>query len=355
MRLLCGEYFLQQKCSLFSTQTEYVLKNYSYEYADQKVIKISDKNFYVSRFNKIDFGDIVKVQSVNGLPDQIIKISSVEILKKIGEYRGFLIKKVKKSITEPYATYILGLSIGYKPNLPADIKRDMQNAGIMHVLVVSGFNLGLIFSNLGLAVKRFGRSNFLIISLFISTIYFALIGFEPPILRAFFAYIYQLFESIFGLEVKSWFKIFFVNLLILNMWPYLIFDLSYQFTFMAVLGVDLFAKYNEVIKSILITFWMTPISSFYFGFFTLNGLLSIPIVILCIPLATFLALIYIVLPSSLILNVLMIMTLSPLIFLINFLDKIDFKYVVQTSSISWSILCVIYIGLYVCIRFFQNV
>ena len=355
LRLICGELFLRSKCYSFVIGNNYLIKNYAYEYSSQKVLRIEDRVFYVSRFSELDFGDTVSVSQIKSFDANIVKINSNKNIKKIGVIRSLLIKKVKKRLPEPYSTYVLGLSIGYKPNLPADIRQNMQKAGIMHVLVVSGFNLGLIFSNLGIVTKRFGRGKFLMLSILFSSIYIFLIGFEAPIIRAFLSFIYQLFESIFGIEVKSWFKLFFINLLMLNFWPYLFFDLSYQFTFIAVLGVDLFSKYRESFKSILITLWMIPITSFYFGEFSLSGLISIPIVVLCVPMATFISIVYAVLPSFLVFDFFVVAILSPLIFLIDFIENAQLGYAIHTDSLSWVFICLIYIFLYLGIIIFKNV
>jgi hypothetical protein len=100
---------------------------------------------------------------------------------------------------------------------------------------------------------------------------------------------------------------------------------------------------------------MIPITSFYFGEFSLSGLIAIPIVVLCVPIATFISIAYVVLPSFLVFDFLVVAILSPLIFLIDFIENAHLGYSIHTDSLSWVFICLIYIFLYLGISILKNV
>ncbi|OGN34323.1 MAG: hypothetical protein A3I39_01885 [Candidatus Yanofskybacteria bacterium RIFCSPLOWO2_02_FULL_47_9b] len=66
------------------------------------------------------------------------------LYRKIFVVKSAFEKSVSKSLSEPYASYINGILLGSRQNIPDDIKDSFNRTGATHILAISGYNITII-------------------------------------------------------------------------------------------------------------------------------------------------------------------------------------------------------------------
>ncbi|MCD4696616.1 MAG: ComEC family competence protein, partial [Bacteroidales bacterium] len=195
--------------------------------------------------------------------------------------------------------------LGYDENLDAELKRQFSGAGAMHILCVSGLHVGIVYVILnGLLFFMNRKRSLRVIKVFILILliwFYALItGFSPSVLRAstMFSFI------ILGRSVKRKTNIYNMLaasaflLLVIN--PYILWEVGFQLSYLAVTGIVLLFKpvygifiprniildkvWQITVVSLAATVATFPLSIYYFdqfpNLFLLTNLVAIPASIL---------------------------------------------------------------------------
>ncbi|MGB9813234.1 MAG: DNA internalization-related competence protein ComEC/Rec2 [Thermovenabulum sp.] len=235
-------------------------------------------------------------------------------IDKIGEYNGgflktsfykvaFIIKKHYENNFEKYldlnfSSLLISIIFGVKENLPSAILEEFSRGGIMHVLAASGMNVGIIYVSFYyfLDLLNIERK---IISLFIVFLYTIISNFSPPVIRAFIMLFVVVFGELIGRKSDPLNSLSFSAFILLILNPLILFSISFQFSFLATLGLVLFygsltktfgflPKFlNTTISStIAAQIILLPFLSYYFHFISLIGVLTniivVPIISLCL-------------------------------------------------------------------------
>ncbi|MCX6235576.1 MAG: ComEC/Rec2 family competence protein [Bacteroidetes bacterium] len=137
---------------------------------------------------------------------------------------------------------VTALLIGAKDDLDADLQQDFAAAGVLHILVVSGMHVGLIYVVLNslfgfLRKGALGRFSHTLLVIMLMWLYSLITGFGPSILRAaaMFSLVavgnsIQRMTSIYNTLVVSAF-------LLLLFSPFLISDTGFQLSYASVIGI----------------------------------------------------------------------------------------------------------------------
>ena len=174
-----------------------------------------------------------------------------------------------------------------------------SETGTSHLLAVSGLHINILISFIAFFLKRFNVKN--VISLLILgtfLIFFSFFtGFMPSVLRAGIMAIVFSFALNFGTRYDSVNILSLAGILILVCNPFILFDASFQLSFLACFGIFVFIKYqiktkykllNSLFNSCIITFGATvftlPLQVYYFGSLPLFSIIANLIVV---PLASF--------------------------------------------------------------------
>jgi competence protein ComEC len=234
--------------------------------------------------------------------------------KYIHSFRKYSINAVRAVFPSPHSELLLGMVIGVDElGKFSKFKEALKTTGTIHVVVVSGFNVSLV-SNLVMRAlgSRYKLRNTLIAT-FSTLIYSVMTGFEPPVIRAWVMGNVVSWVKFYGRNVDGFRALIFTALVMIIVWPYFIFSVSFQLSFLATLGLVAFG--NDVVgflskvfksKSFFIedlgtTFsaqiFVLPLSSYYFGRISIVSFLVNPLVLWTVPLATVLGTLYIPLYS----------------------------------------------------------
>jgi len=100
-------------------------------------------------------------------------------------FRKQALTRIGMVVPQPEAAFIGGVLAGSEEGMPASVREDLARAGLLHVLVISGFNFSLIAAGvLGLCRSRFGWRISLLAIVAVSAVYVVFTGADPPVLRA---------------------------------------------------------------------------------------------------------------------------------------------------------------------------
>jgi len=201
------------------------------------------------------------------------------------------------------------LTLGYKEDLDARTKQIFSRAGVMHIMALSGFNVGIIALVLGFALGIFdyneigkaGKTFIIIAFLWL----FALVtGLSPSVTRATLMISFVLSGRLFHRPVNHYNVLFASAFIILALSPNMLGDVSFQLSVASVLGIILYQPVlnkllvfrNRIVNRIWQVFTLTwaaqlatfPLTIYYFHqfpvYFWLTNLYVVPLVsiIVCI-------------------------------------------------------------------------
>lgn len=131
-------------------------------------------------------------QKTNGI---FFEIYNPEI-EKTGVFRGNVLKvrllKLKEwfvsninSALSPIASSLVsGMTISGKASLPKTLEDDFAKAGIIHIVVLSGFNIAILVRFCQFFLRRFGRRAVVFGGVLLLVLFIIMAGGEPPLIRA---------------------------------------------------------------------------------------------------------------------------------------------------------------------------
>lgn len=210
-------------------------------------------------------------------------------------------------ISDEAGSIIEAMTIGRKADLSSDTRQAYANAGLSHILALSGFHVGIIV----LLIQAFFLKSFLPLRwqwvshlLIITTLwcYALLTGMSPSLIRANTMFTILLLCQFLNREALSINSCALAFFLMLCFNPFFLHDIGFQLSFLAVSGIGLFGKkvvnlfrtshsfihYTWLITVVAIalicTIFTAPLVAHYFGKLTLispiSNLILFPLVYL---------------------------------------------------------------------------
>jgi len=198
---------------------------------------------------KVKLSDVSQIQ----ISREVIKFSFENNV--FSPFRENLVKKIESHFDQSQASFLKALLLGERESLDKDLIENFQNAGVMHVLAISGLHVGFValifYIVLSFLPIYFKYRNLLIILLLV--FYMFLTGSNPPVVRA------TIMASIIlvGLNLERrtsiYNSIYASAFIILLFQPNQLFWVGFQFSFVAVLSIIYFYEKLEPLKEWLIT------------------------------------------------------------------------------------------------------
>lgn len=200
------------------------------------------------RWPMFEKGDILYVDGEFLAEKSAIWFPKIEYRR---EARGSdkVLNMIRESITDKanlllghkYSELLLGMLIG-RNDLTPELADNLKSAGIIHVVVVSGQNLTMVFAFLAVGARYFKRKVFLGGAILLVSIYVLLVGFDPPVVRAYLMILSLVFAELTGRKYSSLFALFATGAMMLAFDPVLLGEVSFQLSFLASVGVILGIK-----------------------------------------------------------------------------------------------------------------
>jgi len=156
----------------------------------------------------------------------------------IGEVRERLLAILEKLLPEPMSSLAAGILLGVKAQMPKDFYTALVDTGTMHIVAASGYNVTIV----GTAVIQvlghvLPKSMAIVVAIIVILIYVILAGAGASIVRAAIMGSLSLMAFYFGRPVQARRLLYIAAMVMLLVEPSMIFDASFQLSFMATLGL----------------------------------------------------------------------------------------------------------------------
>ena len=217
--------------------------------------------------------------------------------KIIAPARKYVLQHFHQSLPAPYDNFLAGFVLGEKRGMPEELRQKFVRTGTLHLMAVSGSNVGLIllfayFISALLRLPRWLKFGFLALVI----VFFALLtNLQPSVVRASVMALLALIAFYTEREINFLNLISFTALLILFFNPQALYDVSFQLSFASVVAIGILLPqmrkiYHRVIEStprfiyrwLIIPFFVStaailgtaPLNVYYFDNFAPIGFLS---------------------------------------------------------------------------------
>ena len=223
--------------------------------------------------------------------------------KIIFSTRDYIIKSLEKNIPGVNESSLAkALLIGYRVDLDKDLVQAYSNVGVVHLIAISGMHLALIYYFLVWLFARIPvikKSRFLRLTLILSCLWFfsLLTGAPGSVLRAAVMFTFIAIGSSFGKQNSIYNSLAISAFILLCYDPFLLWDVGFQLSYLAVLGIVLCQKYiynwfyfsNKIVNagwklasvSLAAQVFTLPICVYFFHqfpfLFLLSNLVAIPL------------------------------------------------------------------------------
>ncbi len=177
-----------------------------------------------------------KVQDLDYKMEYNLRSLKYSVRSKFFSWRDSLIARTKRLLPEPHSSLLAGILFGYS-NIPSKFSNALKKSGTTHIVVASGFNFVVVISALTAIAFLFGRWGSLLFSVFGVIFYALIVGGNPPVVRAALMTFLAFLGQFLGRQPDSRFALFFSSVLLLHFSPNLLWNVSFQLTFCATLGM----------------------------------------------------------------------------------------------------------------------
>lgn len=181
----------------------------------------------------------------------ILRVRSLSDAARLSRNKGSFMKRVvlrlKAGIEAAFSRHTSSLTagvlsamvLGEKRNIPWFVNNLMVKTGTVHILVVSGFNVGIVAFAVLLLLKIAGlpRNLRFIITIFCLLVYCLLTGASTPVVRATVMAIFFLLAYLIRREPDIYNSLSMAALFILAFNPGQLFDIGFQLSFVSVLAI----------------------------------------------------------------------------------------------------------------------
>ncbi len=223
-------------------------------------------------------------------------------MRLVADMRQFIINRIDNAYPSQVGEFLKGILIGYTDTLPDTIKESFKRTGVSHVLAVSGYNMAIIIILVyqQLINREIAKKYAFMITVIVMMVFTVLTGAEASIMRAgIFAFIILLAEQLQHYVGGFRPLILCATVLILINPLYIGYDIGFQLSFLAVIGLIVYGqvwkRYGEGLPSLGIfpmigetlfaQIAVLPILIYYFGQISIISIIANILIVPIIPFA----------------------------------------------------------------------
>jgi ComEC/Rec2-related protein len=252
--------------------------------------KVMDYSKRMSYLNKYKFSAKLAKRTYYGKEFYYIWVKKKAPLKKlplslwekaVKHTNNYCLELFRKNCSLKAKNFLAAIFLGRK-ELVGEEKKFIQNAGLSHLLAISGLHVGLI-SLILFYFLRFFQISFRVILFTLSIFlifYIAVTGFRPSTQRAVIMYFVFAFGFFIKRRVELLNSLGLAGVILVLLSPSIIYDIGFQLSFLAVFGIilgfkifpykqqdNLLLNYLKQIFlcSLFVIVFTLPVVSFYFG------------------------------------------------------------------------------------------
>ena len=220
-----------------------------YEYGDCLEIWASIEA--PGEFLDFDYGEYLSVRDIYGIVSFPKSVRFVGVQKNwffeiVYVVRKEVLDRLNRIFPEPASSFMAGLIVGSRKGISANLMQNFNAAGLTHILAISGYNITLIILIVGKMLGFLARGKRIFWSIVFIILFVILVGASASVVRAALMGIISVISLWFGRKYFVLRALFFSGFLMVLWNPQtLLFDVSFQLSFLATLGIILFAERIE--------------------------------------------------------------------------------------------------------------
>jgi competence protein ComEC len=199
---------------------------------------------------QLPFGDFLRRKGIL----RIVRVITPDFIQRTGKFRVWRVKRMilelksrieagfESSLSPVCAGVIEAMTLGEAGNVPPKVYKDMIRSGTVHILVVSGSNVGIVGFIIILFLKIIRiprRARFFFIAPFL-LVYCFLTGGSNPVVRATVMATVFLFSYFVKRQIDIYNSCAAAAVVILSIDPGQLFDIGFQLSFASVLAIAFF-------------------------------------------------------------------------------------------------------------------
>ena len=201
--------------------------------------------------------------------------------------RDSLIYVINQSLPGTEAGLLNGMLWGDKSGFSKDFYNQLKNSGLVHLVVVSGSNMILVFKGMVEGLARFlGRKRAIGLGFLVALFYLEIVGWEIPVVRAMILVSVMYWGQILGRKYSLVRGLIFSVLIIVSAWPGSLAEVSFWLSFLAFIGVATSPWKGILASSFWVSLWISPMMGLFFEKINLVGPISNLLVMLVVEMMT---------------------------------------------------------------------
>ncbi|MGD8404729.1 MAG: ComEC/Rec2 family competence protein [Anaerolineales bacterium] len=223
-----------------------VFPNETYEYGER--IRIRGKLVTPPENEDFSYRDYLARQGVHSYMSQteVTRLPGEggnPIRKAIYAFKDKALKNIYLIFPDPEASLLAGILLGVDTGLPADLQQAFKDTGTAHIIAISGFNIaiiaGLFFA---LFSRLLGQLRGSIVAILGIALYTFLVGADAAVVRAAIMGSLALFIRLLGRRNDGLNALMLSAVIMAIFNPYIPWDVGFQLSFFATLGLILYAE-----------------------------------------------------------------------------------------------------------------
>lgn len=148
-----------------------------------------------------------------------------------------LVGSVEKYLKPPMSSLLLGMLAGNDAGMPASFADDMRKIGLTHIIVVSGYNITVIFEGARKLLKTIGRIPADLVAAVLLSSFVWIVGAEPPVLRAAVMAWIRVIARCSGRGITSMRALFLSTIVLFLVFPRWTQSVSFHLSFLATFAI----------------------------------------------------------------------------------------------------------------------
>lgn len=171
-------------------------------------------------------------------------------------FKGKFIARIRELVPEPHASLLGGLIVGAKQSLGKKLLDDFRTVGIIHIVVLSGYNITIVARFIEWLFSRMRRGARLALAAGAMIIFAVMVGAGATVVRAtIMALLVVLAEATGRLYAVTRALLVAGVIMLLHNPQILVFDTSFQLSFLATVGLIYLSPLVEPKVTWLTNFW----------------------------------------------------------------------------------------------------
>jgi competence protein ComEC len=165
------------------------------------------------------------------------------ILSALYAFQGRALDVIYQLFPDPEASLMAGILLGIENGIPQQVQEAFRVTGTSHIIVISGFNITIIAALFAFLFTRLlGTVRGTLIAAIGIILYTLLVGANPAVVRAAILGMVMLLGHLIGRRQVGVNSLVFVAALMAIITPTVLWDVSFQLSFAATLGIMLYAE-----------------------------------------------------------------------------------------------------------------